>query len=61
MPVLCFLDIGGAPYIGYIIMPPKAYFHILASLKLPIGGASCYVRHFGKSLKMAKLQKFWFW
>ena len=28
MPGLCLLDIGSAPYIGYNIMPPKAYFHI---------------------------------
>ena len=28
MPGLCLLDIGGAPYIGYNIMPPKALFNI---------------------------------
>ena len=28
MPGLCHLDIDAAPYIGYNIMPQKAYFHI---------------------------------
>ena len=32
------LDIGDAPYNSYNIMPPKAYFHIFSSLKLPTGG-----------------------
>ena len=45
MPGLCLLDFGGAPYISYNIVPPKAYFTFsTSSLKLPIGGASYNVR-----------------
>ena len=45
MPGLCLLDIGGAPYIGYNIRPPKALLTFLtSSLKLPIVGTSYYVR-----------------
>ena len=28
MPGLCLLDVGDSPYIGYKIMPVKAYFNI---------------------------------
>ena len=28
MPGLCLIDIGDAPYIGYKIMFPKAYFYM---------------------------------
>ena len=38
MPGLCLLDIGSAPYIGYNIMPQKAYFHIFDFLLIVIFG-----------------------
>ena len=45
MPGLFLLDIHGAPHISSNIMPPKAYVPFsTSSLKLPIGGASYYVR-----------------